>query len=35
VVGSYLGARQGRAAFQDYGHMSDYYGGRGYWFDEE
>ena len=35
VVGSYLGGRRGRASFQDYGHVSDWYGGRGFWFDDQ
>ncbi len=35
VVGSYLGSRRGRSTLGgDYGHMSDWYGGRGFWFDE-
>jgi uncharacterized protein with von Willebrand factor type A (vWA) domain len=33
VVGSYLGSRGGRSAGS--GHMSDWYGGRGFWFDDE
>ena len=33
VVGSYLGGR-GAASFQDCGHVSDCYGGRGFWFDD-
>jgi uncharacterized protein with von Willebrand factor type A (vWA) domain len=32
VVGSYLGGRGGPAA--DYGHLSDWYGGRGFWFGD-
>ncbi len=31
VVGSYLGGRGGAAST---GHMSDWYGGRGFWFDD-
>jgi uncharacterized protein with von Willebrand factor type A (vWA) domain len=31
VVGSYLGGRHGGRA-PDYGHLSDWYGGRGFWF---
>ena len=32
VVGSYLGARGGGA---NAGHMSDWYGGRGFWFNDD
>ena len=32
VVGSYLGGRGGGAST---GHMSDWYGGRGFWFDDD
>jgi uncharacterized protein with von Willebrand factor type A (vWA) domain len=32
VVGSYLGARGGRYGGSDASHMSDWYGGRGFWF---
>ena len=36
VVGSYLGGRAGSAgAGGDYGHISDWYGGRGYWFGDD
>ncbi len=36
VVGSYLGGRGGRSPFgDDSGHMSDWYGGRGFWFGDD
>ena len=34
VVGSYLGGRAGRSG-GDWGHMSDWYGGRGFWFGDD
>ena len=34
VVGSYLGSR-GRWGSSEWGHMSDWYGGRGFWFGED
>ena len=32
VVGSYLGGRHGRSGGGDWGHLGDWYGGRGFWY---